>query len=213
MSTKKKLDLEKMFDIHTEYAYQSVLHLVDAVNSFCDNKYDLLHEKAKKVIEFENQADNLRRRLCILIRETMPPYIGQDRFKLLDLIDDVADRSELLARYLMIYPIKVPSSLINPIKELAMKTLETVKIMFDAEKALWEDINLAFKRSGEVEILREQVRDAQFDVIKKILTEDIDTEIKIILKEIVVFLGRISDKAEEIADYISFIGIKYKSIQ
>ncbi|MGQ4832400.1 MAG: DUF47 domain-containing protein [Candidatus Asgardarchaeia archaeon] len=212
MSSEKNMSLDEKFDLHTEYAFQSVIHLVNALEAFCENQTENLMNEAKKVIQLENDADNLRRKLSILIRETLPPYLGQDRFKLLDLIDDVADRAELLARYLMIYPVTVPSSLKASIKALAAKTLETVKTMFEAERALWVNIDEAFKKSEIVEVLREQVRDAQFEVIRNILTSEIDTERKIILKEIATFLGRISDKAEEIADYISFIGIKYKSM-
>ncbi len=212
MSSERSKGFDENFDLHTEYALQSVIHLVNALDAFCDNKMDTVASEAKKVIQLENDADSLRRKLSILIRETLPPYVGQDRFKLLDLIDDVADRAELLARYLMIYPITVPNSLKGPIKALAAKTLETVKNMFEAERALWVNIDDAFKKSETVEVLREQVRDAQFEVIRTILASKIDVEQKIILKEIATFLGRISDKAEEIADYISFIGIKYKSM-
>ncbi|MCD6483953.1 MAG: DUF47 family protein [Candidatus Odinarchaeota archaeon] len=205
-------EMEKKFDLHTEYAYQCVVHLIKALNAFCNKDFDTLKVNANKVIELEDSADKIRREVTKLIRELTIPYVGQDRFKLLDLIDDIADRAELLARYLLIYPLPVPNEIIESLKELGNKTLAVVSKMFKAEKALWTDIHKAIEIVEEVQTLREDTRSAQFDLIKIIFQGDIDTETKIMLKEISVFLGRIADKAEEIADYISFIGLKYKAM-
>lgn len=165
----------------------------------------------EKVRTHEVRMDNIRREMeTHHFRFELLKYSQSDKLTLVEGLDDVADRAEAAARVLSITKPKVPKKLGPDIKSLMDIAYETVEHLAEAVMDLYEDFEEANKKARETEALRRQVRAKEFSLLEKIFSEKPNTN-SILLKELVTQVGKIADDAEEVADLVAMMSVKYRS--
>lgn len=203
---KKILDLASIVE-------KTILILNKCVKAHCDRNLDQMEQYASEVIALENEADKVRRSMYEVLKSTTIHFASHDKAKLLDFLDKITDKAELLARFLVIFSeVEIPEDMKNDIFILNDSMVKAAGLIKQAVYSLWEDFDKASDLCKEIEQLREETRTLEFEMIKKLYKEIVDLDTKLKLREITSFLGIIVDKIEEAADFILFMVMKYKPL-
>ena len=94
--------------------------------------------------------------------------------------------------------------------ELSGLVLDSVANLKNAVLALDSDINKAVSLAIKVENLREEARKHEFKLLEKLFSGKEKDMNVILLKELVTLIGAVADKAEESADRVISLAVKYQ---
>mgnify|MGYP001597200200 CR=1 FL=1 len=193
-------------DVHS-----SVLHLNDTIRSYSDGKLKAARKSANSVIDYEEKADNSRRKLeKMLYTGVVLPFGRGAKYELLESVDDVADKAELVARLLLIERLEIPQSLDKYFKELMGTVLEVANHLKGAVLQLDLNLDNAIASATKVELLREKARQIEFKLIEKLFSRKTNVLELILLKELISLIGAVADKSEEAADRVISLAVKYQ---
>ncbi|MDF1525214.1 MAG: DUF47 family protein [bacterium] len=158
---------------------------------------------------FESQADDVREEIKTLMYDkVLLPESRGDIMRLLDGIDYVPRYMEIVLNILKTQMLVIPDFLIPDIRELVAASLEACALM------RWQVEDL-FKRKGRIKELLAVIdlKESQCDKIERrlisaIFESDLDGFQKLQLKELVIFLGDISDQVDTISKQINIMSLK-----
>lgn len=195
-----------MNDVHT-----TVSHLNETIKHYSSGRTKEAITNANFVIDFEVKADNSRRKLeKMLYQGVVLPFGRGAKYELLESLDDVADKAEVVARLILIERIKIPAKLGKDFKELAETVLDVVSHLRSAVVQLDINLDKAISNATKVELVREKVRQIEFRLIAKLFGNGGNTLNIILLKELITLTAAVADKSEEAADRLVSLAVKYQ---
>lgn len=198
------------FDVYAHNIYDCVKELRKTIHFYADGKYADAKMSAKKVTNLENKADYLRRDMeKTLYSGVLIPFGREDKYNLIEAIDDIADKAEIIVRLAGIEQPKIPKKLVTDLKVLADLVEKTTKKLLDAVILLDTDIQKSIETAKQVELLREKVRTQEFQLLGKLIGGNV-TFSAILLKELITLTAQVADKAEEAADRVVALAVKYQ---
>src|SRR3989344_4705229 len=199
----KGKEFYKTLETFITEVHSSVKYLNDTVRNYCDGKSREARKFANFVIDFETKADSSRRSLeKMLYTGVVLPFGRGAKYELLESVDDVADKAELVARLILIERLKVRQNLRKDLKELSGTVLEVVNNLKEAVLQLDINLDKAVAHATSVELMREKARQIEFKLIEKLFSK-MRADINIILlKELISLIAAVADKAEEAADRV-----------
>jgi hypothetical protein len=158
---------------------------------------------------FESQADDIREEIKTLMYDkVLLPESRSDIMALLDGIDHIPRYMEIALNIITTQMLVIPKFLGPDIQELVTASLEACELM----RQQVEDL---FKRDGRIKELLKVIdlKESQCDKIERriittIFESDLDGFEKLQLKELVIFLGDISDQVDIISKQINIISLK-----
>jgi uncharacterized protein Yka (UPF0111/DUF47 family) len=106
--------------------------------------------------------------------------------------------------------LEIPKIITKDLEEMANKIEISAKLLSDAVSGLQSDIETTIKKAKKIEIIREQVRESEFAVLKKLFANQ-QTVKAVILKDVITLTGGVADKVEEAGDRLISLALKYKS--
>ncbi len=178
-------------------------------------KTDKLKHTVKEITSvhsYESQADDLRREIehSLYGKALLPEFRG-DIIRLLEKLDKLPNKCESILYMMSLQKLKIPNKLKLDFKELIKINTKTIDEVNHLITAL-------FKNPKEVQIYNdildkiESVSDTkEREMILKIFSSrTIHKCDRILLKELVLEIGSISDYGEQIADMATIINIKIK---
>ncbi|MBU1078706.1 MAG: DUF47 family protein [Spirochaetes bacterium] len=174
----------------------------------------LKHSAAKigSVHSYESKADDMRREIELsMYNKALLPQFRGDIIRLLELIDKLPNKCESILYMISLQNLKIPKMLKEGFRKLIIKNAET----FGAVHVL---ITSLFKNPKEVQAYGDKIDkiESASDAIERELisamfsSKTIDKCDRILLKELVLEIGSISDYGEHIADMATIIHIKVK---
>ena len=205
---------EKFYDQLDKFitdVHNSVVSLSRSVESYLNGNEKLAYDFGKQVISLEESADARRR---VMERElysgVLIPFGREDKYELIETIDDIADKAEIIARLSKYEKPKIPQNIKKDLVKLLGLVVNTSYLLKESVKFLSTDLDKAIKTSSKVNIEREIVRELEFKILKKLLsTPKIDFK-TILLKELISLIGQVADKAEEASDRVISMAVKYQ---
>lgn len=194
-----------------EEVHSSVISLSKTIEKYADGDKEGAEKLGEEVFKSEEIADRKRRLMeNTLYSGAIIPFGRDSKYELVEAIDDVADKAEIIARLLKYEKLKIPEDLEEALKELARKTVETDEKLMAAVKALEVDLQAATSAAYDVNTLREEARRTEFKAMEKLFSNKKKSINLILLKELISLIGQVSDKAEEAADRVITLAVKYK---
>lgn len=183
----------------------------DAIKSYCKNPDRVQLEKNfLEVHRAESRADDLRREVEVLMySKSIFPESRGDILGLLEALDKVPNQAEATLQMILTQHIDIPGEFHNLILQLVDICHLCVNALMDAAEKLFSDFTNAMIAIGKVDEL-----ESAADHIEAELTEQIfvSTELegvqKILLRDLVVKIGSMSDRAENAGDRIRIIVAK-----
>ncbi len=171
------------------------------------SKIVLLNEE---IIEAERRCDDIKEELInsIFSKGAYLPQATEDRHRLVRYMDTIVNRTEVVIRRLVSkqdFPQRIPHEM--PI--LAEKVHRCTDYLQDALKYLDKDYDKALKYANKVDIMREEARDLDFHIFGRLHSPDYPPKDSAYLYTISVSMIKVAEAAEQTADYIQTMTVKY----
>jgi len=167
------------------------------------------------VIKNEAEADRLKEHLIeLLFKGTFLPLTAEDRLRLIEMNDNVADAAEKTIRALHAYLPwlweKIDQNAKFEIWQLSRKVTELSEHLSKSMELLADDFKGAFEAAENVEKMRRDVRNKGYKLIEQLFKQK-NSEIgaTLLFKEIIFDILNVADVAEDASDYVTAIVIKY----
>ena len=193
--------------------------------SQCDRCYGLFKESSdayrksglgehftasvEKAHEAESAADDLRREIELtLYGKALLPESRGDLLGLLESFDKLPNIAETILFTIQCQGIEVPDVLMDCYKQLVDINLQSYYLARKAVDALFDNPKITLHATKEVDDKESESDRKERKLIKTIFAGEWDMGTKMMLKELALLIGTISDRAETTADRIGIIAIK-----
>ena len=189
---------------HTQQTFsQAISSCLDG-----DTRHDFMI-LADETHHFESKADDVREEIkTLMYSKVLLPESRGDIMGLLESIDQIPRFFEIILSIIRTQKLAIPDFITADIRELVNVSMEACELMI-------KQVDDLFQRSRRILELLEVIdeKESQCDIIERriittIFDSDIDPFLKIQLKELVVFLGEISDQADRVSKQINIISLK-----
>lgn len=202
---------EKLF----ENIGRFVAHVVEAVDSLDKGVVALvkrdaksLKENVENVSKAEETADEIRR---VIEKEL---YEGRffdkaEKIDLIEKIDDVADNAEMAAQAMILRELVLPKNISESLIELTDSTKKTTVALRHAVVQLYTNFSGVPQYVRTIETERDKVRSIYAKLIQELYTSNLSAASMMILRDLAFRIMRTADMAEEAADRVSFLAVKY----
>lgn len=174
-----------------------------------EHDYDTLEVLEKEVIKLERETDKIKENLVenILSKHAYLPQQTQERHELVGHLDGIVDAAEDAVRLMAVgRGMKPPEE----IKELAKKCWICTDLLQDAVKYLFKDFKKSVEITYNLDQVREEARDIQYNLLKKLFQESSYSAVEIQLFQLVSQrVLEVAIKAELAGDFIRELAVKY----
>ncbi|MBN1802465.1 MAG: DUF47 family protein [Candidatus Lokiarchaeota archaeon] len=201
-------ELNKQFLAETFKATQVLYELL---MDYAEDKLD--EKRIDDIIAFEHECDQIKEQYIeILFKDKKAlPFLVEDRYKIVIMIDHMTGKNEILARFLESIPFKLYADVQEPFKEIVQLYLEGVKELISCAKLMETDFTGAYKKTFEVENKRREAKNKKFDILEDLYKKKGDDLRIYVTTKLVSHIYKVLDAAEEISDYLRGLIIKYPS--
>ena len=115
-STKREEKVIKRTKEHSKKVYECVYEFQRAIELYCDGKVDKAAKLISRVNQIENEADDIRREVLLLLSKgQMVPQVREDLTHLTKRLDDVANGANAAGRRLQLLATEQGSIFISQI--------------------------------------------------------------------------------------------------
>jgi len=207
---KQKLEIGKRIDDFLDNVSESGLLFKLGVDSFLKGNLESFEKKLEDITHTEKQGDSLRRSLeeQLYVRTLIPESRG-DVLELLENMDALMDRFKgAMWRFEIEYP-AIPPELHNDVKDLVSCVVESVEAMVRSARAFFKDIAAVADHMHKVSYWEKQSDKVSTRLQRNIFRqEDLRLSHKLQLRDFVIHIDQIADRAEDVADKMSIYVIK-----
>ncbi len=209
-----KEKINELDEINKEFLAETLngsalLH--EALSTFVDGKLKI--ESLEGVIKVEKKCDVLKEKYVqVLYRDKRAlPFLVEDRYNILMMIDSVNDKMEFFSRFLGVYPFKLYKEIKDEFKKLYSACSQAVEELVNCAILIETDFDGAYKITFEIEERKREARTAKFNLLKKVYKMTDDPTKVYLTSKLVTYMYDIISWVEETSDYLRGLIIKYPS--
>ena len=207
---KKEKQLQSLIYGYLENLETVLIHFSKALEMFLEkgvsDDFDFLVERTHKS---ESKADDFRDEINLLMySKALIPESREDVMRLLETIDEIPRNLELVLYMIQTEKLVVPDFILMDIKELVQFSIESCTLMV-------KQIDLMLKKQEGIRALLSTIdhNESHCDhierrIIRRIFDSDLDPFQKLQLKEMIVYLGEISDQADRVSKRVNIMAMK-----
>lgn len=175
-----------------------------------------LGEQFEQLVEkthvYERSADDKRRRLeAAMYDKALIPESRGDILGMLEALDLVPNKCESVLYQVWMQNMVIPSRFTEQIHSLVQVNIESYTSLCRTMRDLFARVKQVDPGAAKVSDCEERSDQIERSLIKSIFDSDEDKGDKILLKELVLEIGSISDRAENAADRLRNIAVKRQS--
>lgn len=186
---------------------QELCELLEKYAHEPDQKY--LRSKIQRVSASEGRADDIRRKIQIMLySQSLFPESRGDLLGLLESVDSLANGAEATAFMLQTHGLVIPKEYAARINALARLCLKAVEAVLRAKEMVFSNFTGSLEFIGRVNELESEADHAERALIEEIFSSEHDGMQKLLLRDFVVRLVGISDRAENTGDRLRIIVAK-----
>jgi len=185
--------------------------LYDALLQFIDDK--LKKETLDGVIQAEKKCDRIKEKFTqVLFKDKRAlPFLVEDRYNILMMVDTANDKMEFFARFLKVYPFELYKEIKDEFSKLSTTYAQSVEELVNCATLIETDFDGAYKTTFKIEEIKRQARTAKFNLLDK-LYKMTDNPTKVYLtSKLVTYMYDIVSWVEETSDYLRGLIIRYPS--
>ena len=208
---KKEDTVEKMLSRYFERCDACFQMFEKAFNVYFDTGQGAAFESAvQKAHEAESAADDMRREIELtLYGKSLLPDSRGDLLGLLESFDRLPNMAETVLYALRCQRIELPGDLAPLYKQLVDINLQSYYLCRRAVDALLSNPKVTLHATKEVDEKESESDRIEREILCQIFdTGELDTGQKLLLKDLILLIGGISDRAEAVADRIGIVAIK-----
>ena len=208
---KKEDNVEKMLSRYFELSDTCFQMFEKAFGVFFDTGQGAAFEAAvQKAHEAESAADDMRREIELtLYGKSLLPDSRGDLLGLLESFDRLPNMAETVLFALRCQRIELPKDLAPQYKRLVDLNLQSYYLCRRAVDALLSNPKITLHATKEVDEKESESDRIEREIMCQIFDSDeYDTGLKLLYKDLILLIGGISDRAEAVADRIGIVAIK-----
>lgn len=208
---KKEDSIEKMLSRYFERCDNCFQMFEKAFVVFFDTGQGAAFDAAvQKAHEAESAADDMRREIELtLYGKALLPESRGDILGLLESFDRLPNMAETVLFAMRCQRIVLPEDLAPLYKRLVETNLQAYYLCRRAVDALLSNPKVTLHASKEVDEKESESDRIEREIMCQIFdTADLDTGQKLLLKDMILLIGGIADRAEAVADRIGIVAIK-----
>jgi predicted phosphate transport protein (TIGR00153 family) len=208
----KKEELKSIDQISKEYNEEvlrgaTLLH--ELMKDFIG--HELNKEELDGVIEAEKNCDRIKDRyIQVLFQDKRAlPFLVEDRYKIITLVDEALGKTEFLARFLQIFPFDLYDDISEDFGRMCDICLTVMQMLIETLHLMETNFDEAYEGTFEIESIRREARTIRFNLLE-IVYKKTDNPTRVYLTSLLINnLYEIISFIEDIADYLRGLIIKY----
>lgn len=208
---KKQDSIEEMINRYFESCDKCFQLFEKGMDIFFQNGHSEAFEAAvQQIHKAESAADDLRRDIELtLYGKALLPESRGDILGLLESFDRLPNRAETVCYTLSCERLDLPNEMTEAFRELIQVNLQAYYLVRKTVSNLFENPRVTLHSAQEVEKKESASDHLERALITNIFTDDsLDNGMRVLLRDLVLVIGSISDRAEEASDRVSIIAIK-----
>ncbi len=206
---KKEGKVIESFKQHLKAVEETLEKLEDMVNLYLDGRCDEVDDIADEVISLETKADKIRRETeTMMYSGAFLPNFRGDLLGLIESIDKIANKAEMVAKVLSFQRPLIPDELKSDVRKQIRLSIDTYKAFKDTVEEMFEDMEKASKMVQKVEKKEHEEDVHEWNMMKKLFSLEISRALKLEIKEIITSIGDLADLAEDASDRVEIIILK-----
>jgi hypothetical protein len=164
---------------------------------------------AQEVFKAEERADELRRKIeWEMYSKALLPESRGDILGFLETMDKIPNKAESLLNQIKLQKLQFPKGLHRNLERIVALSWEAIQLVYDAATKLLSRNGDIHKLADQIDAKETECDHAEQDTIEKIFDMDIDKADKILLKEFIIELGNLTDRAEDVSDRLTLLSVK-----
>jgi len=194
---------------HLERTEICLNEMKKAFDAYLAGKKEEARDFSLQVDKAESEADNLRREIAKgLFEGAFLPLLREDFLNFVEGVDKIADEAESCCDLIMLETPDIPEDLKFFFAEIVKDSIVPFQPLKEGFTHLFEDFSLTLEKVQEVNIKEAEVDQKEEDLTRKIFSGDLELARKILLKQLVIKICDISDRAEDASDKLEILAIK-----
>jgi len=208
--TKKKNKIHRMVERYLLKIDESINLFNETVEIYFRQGFS---EKFREMIQSthleESTADDIRREIEVSFYEkSLIPESRADIMELLESTDRVLNKAQSVLYQIETQGMQIPAVMKEDFLRLIRNNISAYRSAIEGFNALFTDIKRVREMVEEVDRKESSSDRQERDLIRKIFASGCDKFEKILFKELVIEIGRISDLSEEVTDILNIVAVK-----
>ncbi|HOL22048.1 MAG TPA: DUF47 family protein [bacterium] len=172
-----------------------------------------LSREFKEMIETthlsESMADDIRREIELeMYEKSLIPESRGDILGLLESTDEVMNKAQSVLYQIETENLEIPEELHEDFLKLIHNNISAFEVAIDGFRTLFHNLKEVREKIQEVDKRESSSDRMERELIRKIFAGSYDTGKKILLKDLVIEIGNISDMSEEVTDRLNIVAAK-----
>lgn len=207
---KRRLDIEKQIDDFLDQVSESGLLFKHGIDDYLKGNMSAVEEKMAHIYDTEHQGDALRRLIEEqLYVQTLIPESRGDVLELLENMDALLDRFKgALYRFDIEQP-EIYPEFHEDFRELVNCVVEAVEAMVRSSRSFFKEISAVADHMHKVSYWETESDKISTRLQRAIFKKkELQLSQKLQLRDIVMHVDKIADRAEDVSDKLSIYAIK-----
>lgn len=207
---KRRLDIEKQIDDFLDRVSESGLLFKHGIDDYLKGNMSVFEEKMTHIYDTEHQGDELRRLIEEqLYMQTLIPESRGDVLELLENMDALLDRFKgALYRFDIEQP-EIYPEFHEDFRELVNCVVEAVEAMVRSARSFFKEISAVADHMHKVSYWETESDKISTRLQRAIFKKnELELSQKIQLRDFVMHVDKIADRAEDVSDKLSIYVIK-----
>jgi predicted phosphate transport protein (TIGR00153 family) len=167
---------------------------------------DFLAEQTHK---FESRGDDIREEIkTLMYGKALIPESRGDIMGLLEAVDEIPGLFQLILYMIKTQKMLIPDFIVSDIKELIEVSLASCDLMLQQIERLFQGSSGVRALVSSIDHNESQCDYIERRIITNLFDSDLDPFQKLQLKELVVYLGELSDQTDRVSRRVSIIKMK-----
>lgn len=172
-----------------------------------------LSREFKEMIETthlsESMADDIRREIELeMYEKSLIPESRGDILGLLESTDEVMNKAQSVLYQIETENLEIPKELYEDFLKLIHNNISAFEVAIDGFRTLFHNLKEVREKVQEVDKRESSSDRMERELIRKIFAGSYETGKKILLKDLVIEIGNISDISEEVTDRLNIVAAK-----
>ncbi|MEW5804863.1 MAG: DUF47 family protein [bacterium] len=169
----------------------------------------VFHELVDRINQSEAEADELRREIEIMLYEkALIPESRSDILDVLESVDKIPNKAQSVILQLDTECLHIPEQFKEQFRQLAEVNAQTFMDIAHAVQATFDNIKKVRYLTAAIGVKERSSDSIERGLIRKVFQSSIPIGEKILLKELIIETGNISDRAEDAGDRLNVIAAK-----
>lgn len=205
---KKELKIIKLFEEHLEAVETTVKEMLRLIGNVGSERDEIM-KMAENVRSAESKADALRREMEseMYLGAFLPNFRG-DLLGIVESIDVVANKAEVVADEIDLQKMRIPGELIDDLLKLSDMSLKTFQATAEAARLMFTDLEKSNEYVALAEEKEHEGDQIERTLIRRLFDLEMDLAEKILLKKLIKKISDIADHSENVSDRIQIVIFK-----